>query len=623
MDPNRRSTYSTYPSSRRRRRRVTRRRLAFAVSAVAVVGAVVAVAVFLYGGKSSGSPTTTGQGTSISTRSSQPGTTGGRRTTVADSGSAGSSTTTLTSRVNMTVAPVNGTRPSDFQMVTKIFRGSTQILAYTRTSPIDLGPGQDYTSLPGILTFRGNNYRDDPTYGTANVTQATLQILWSVPTGSIKKSAGGYWTGSGWTGQPLIVQWPDDLKQIMNLSPSAKAQPDLKEIIYPCEDGNIYFLNLKDGSKTRPTIVTGGGALKGTGSIDPNGIPILFDGQGDNSPGKQVMRCRLYSLIDQHLLYTFGTQPDPNSYRRWNAFDSSALYDAADDTLIEPGENGILYTVKLNTTFDKAAGTLTVSPDPPIKANYTDPNYKDESISGKADPTDRWYGMEDSAVIWHNYCYVADNGGSLMCWDLDTMKLVWVQNCQDDTNTSPVFEEDPQAGTCYIYLSTSLHETETGTGYARKGAVPVWKINAATGQIVWETQPYPCYSISGVDGGVQDSPVLGKNDISNLVIYAIARTPTPSSGIMVALDKSTGKEVWRTSFKNYMWSSPVAVYTPQGKSYIVACDSAGNMFLIEGTTGKILDTISLGANIEASPSVFGNTIVVGTRGQKIYAVQIS
>ena len=65
----------------------------------------------------------------------------------------------------MTVAPVNGTRPSDFKMVTKIFQGTTQIPSYTRTSPIDLGPGQDYTSLPGILTFRGNNYRDTASYG--------------------------------------------------------------------------------------------------------------------------------------------------------------------------------------------------------------------------------------------------------------------------------------------------------------------------------------------------------------------------------------------------------------------------------------------------------------------------
>ena len=64
--------------------------------------------------------------------------------------------------------------------------------------------------------------------------------------------------------------------------------------------------------------------------------------------------------------------------------------------------------------------------------------------------------MEDSAVAWKNYLYVADNGGKLFCWDLNTMKLVWVQNVLDDTNTSPVFEEEDGHG--YIYISTSLHE---------------------------------------------------------------------------------------------------------------------------------------------------------------------
>lgn len=565
--------------------------------AVAVI-AVIAVVVFLYAGHSSGS-TTTSQTVSRS------------------------STTSTTAGIAMTVAPVNGTRPSDFGMVTKIFQGTTQIPSFTRPSPINLGPGQDYTSLPGVLTFRGNNYRSTASYGTADVTAAKLQVLWSVRTGSIKKGGGlGAWTGSGWTGQPLIVKWPNDLKQIMNISPNAKAQPDLTEIIYPCEDGNIYFLNLKDGTKTRPTIVSGGGAIKGTGSIYPNGVPLLFTGTGDDSPGKQATRSRLYSLIDQKLMFSFGVEHDPNALRRWTAYDSSALFDAAADTIIEPGENGLLYTIKLNTQFDKTAGTLSINPDSPIKWRYTSPVYSDKLASPT--PTARWLGIESSAVIWKHYAYLSDNGGRLLCVDLNTMQLVWVQNIVDDADTSPVLQEDPQTGTAYLYISTAPHFTAKPTaGGGLAGVAPVWKINAATGQIVWESTPYKCYSVGDVAGGALDTPVLGEHDISNLVIYAMARTPTVSGGLLVALDKSTGKEVWRDSFSAYEWSSPVAVYTPAGKSYIVACDSVGNMRLIEGTTGTVLDTINLGANIEASPAVFGDTIVVGTRGQKIFAVKIT
>jgi outer membrane protein assembly factor BamB len=618
MDPYQRSIYS---SARRKRKTAARRRMVVAFAGLAVVALVVAAIVFLAGGGDGGSAGTTIAGNSTSSSNSS-GTTGSP--TTGSNGGSGTSedtdpTTSTDQGIKMAVAPVDGTKPSDFDLTTKIYEGKTAITSFDRTDPIDFGPGKDYTALEGIITFRGNNYREGASYGTADVKNGKLQVLWSVPTGAIAKATGsGSWTGSGWTGQPLIIKWPADLKQIMNISDTKKAESGLTEIIYPCLDGKIYFLDLKDGTKTRPAITSGGGPFKGTASLYPDGTPILFVGHGDNGPaGKDSARVRLYSLIDQKLLYTFGSKPDPASHRSWYAYDSSALFDANADTIIEPGENGVLYTIKLNTEFDKEAGTLSIDPDTSIRANYSAPAYADTGTS----TTKPLWGMEDSAVAWKNYLYVTDNGGKLFCWNLNTMKLVWVQNVLDDTNTSPVFEEENGHG--YIYISTSLHETAktTSTG-TRKGGVPVWKIDAETGEVVWETDPYPCYTVLDVSGGVQDTPVLGKGDISDLVIYAIARTPSQGSGIIVALDKKTGEEVWRTQTNHYMWSSPVAVYTADGTSYIVACDTVGNMFLLQGKTGKILDYINLGSNIEASPAVFDDTIVVGTRGQKIYAVKI-
>ena len=38
-------------------------------------------------------------------------------------------------------------------------------------------------------------------------------------------------------------------------------------------------------------------------------------------------------------------------------FDGSALVDAETDTLIYPGENGILYLIRLNTKYDLNSGT--------------------------------------------------------------------------------------------------------------------------------------------------------------------------------------------------------------------------------------------------------------------------
>jgi hypothetical protein len=570
---------------------------------------------FLFNGDSSQSSTTDKTTQSGSTESSESST-----SSSSESGNEDGSTTTAVPQLSMTVAPTDNTMPSVFKFSTGVYRSTTKLTSFNRTSTISFGAGKDYTSLPGVVTFRGNNYREGASYGTADVKLGTLEVLWTATTGSIAKATGtGSWTGSGWTGQPLIVQWPDDLKSIMNISEEKKAQADLTEVIYPCLDGNIYFLDLKDGTKTRPTIISGGGPFKGTGSIYPDGTPILFVGHGDGSPNKQSVRARLYSLIDQKQLYSFGAKPDPTAFRKFHAYDSSALFDVESDTIIEPAENGLLYTIKLNTKFDKAAGTLSISPGEPIKMRYTTPSYSD---AGENLPNSRWWGMEDSAVAWKNYLYVAENGGKFMCIDLNHMTAVWVQNVLDDTNTTPVFEESIADDTGYLYISTSLHITaESGTN-GRSGGIPIWKIDAATGEIVWKTTPYECYTISGVSGGVQSTPVLGKSDISNLVIYTIARTPTVNSGILVALDKETGKEVWKTDLPNYAWSSPVAVYTPAGKSYIVLCDSVGKMRLIEGKTGTVVDTLDLGTNTEASPAAFGDTIVVGTRGQKIFGIKI-
>jgi outer membrane protein assembly factor BamB len=118
------------------------------------------------------------------------------------------------------------------------------------------------------------------------------------------------------------------------------------------------------------------------------------------------------------------------------------------------------------------------------------------------------------------------------------------------------------------------------------------------------------------------APVVGKNEIKDLVIFNIAKVDTSSSGRLIAFDKVTGEEVWKLNLQYYCWSSPAAIYDQSGKAYLIVCDSVGFMYLIEGRTGKVIDKIFLESNIEGSPAVYENTIVVGTRGQQIYGIKI-
>jgi outer membrane protein assembly factor BamB len=194
------------------------------------------------------------------------------------------------------------------------------------------------------------------------------------------------------------------------------------------------------------------------------------------------------------------------------------------------------------------------------------------------------------------------------------MELKWAQNTKDDINGTPIFEwgED---GVGYIYTGTSME-------YA-KGSTYIHKLNANTGEIVWERKFTDVAYNEKVSGGVLSSPLIGKKgtELEGLIIYPIARTPSTGSGTIVALDTETGETVWEVVNRNYHWSSPVAVYGEDGTAHIILCDSAGKAKMYNAK-GEEKFQLSLGSNVEASPAVFENTLVVGTRGQTIYGITI-
>jgi len=464
---------------------------------------------------------------------------------------------------------------------------------YQRQEPIFFGEADTYTTQEGVVTFRGNHYRSEAAFGTASVTDKTLTAAWDRNIGSLNN-----WTGSGWTGQPLIVRWDEETKAAMDLYADKKEKTDLVEVIYATLDGYVYFYDLDDGSSTRDPLFLGMN-FKGAGSLDPRGYPILYVGSGDFY--NQAPRMYIVSLLDNTILHEISGA-DEFAHRGWYAFDSAPLVHGETDTLIWPGESGLLYTIKLNTQYDPANGILTVAPEETVKARYT-------TEQGRA------LGFESSCLAVGQYLFIGDNGGMFFCIDLNTMTPVWVQSIQDDINATPVFEwgEDENG---YIYIASSM-EYAAGTSY-------IYKLNANTGEIIWEKAYSDILYDKAVSGGVLSSPILGRKGtaLEGLVIYSVSKTPNAWEGILVALDTDSGEVVWETTLSNYCWSSPVPVYTESGDAYVVICDSVGTARLIDGTNGEVLTTVSLGSNIEASPAVFENMFVIGTRGQRIYGIEI-
>ncbi|OPX44056.1 outer membrane protein assembly factor BamB [Ruminiclostridium hungatei] len=500
---------------------------------------------------------------------------------------------------------LDNTLSNGLSMQSWIFRNNTPLKEFkpSKKNKIEFGPSSEYSELEGVTAFRGNNYRDSAAFGTRTVTEKKLEIVWEKDGLGAISAHNSYWPGTGWTGQPLIIHWPEDVRKLMNINGEMKAK-DLVEVIYPALDGNIYFLDLATGKPTRNKIEIGY-PIKGTGMVDPRGYPILYTGMGinENSGKFAEYKYRIINLLDQKELYSiFGR--DEAAFRGWGANDSSALLDSKTDTLLNCGENGLVYRVKLNTRFDKSAGTLSIAPQL-TKYRYRSP-FNDEQ------------GIENSPATYKNYMYFCDNGGTLQCLDINTMRPVWIYETHDDTDATIVIEETKEG----VFLYTANQVDKRG----ENGKVPVAdcnirKLNALTGELIWQKN-YQCVYNYYINGGALGTPVIGKDDISNMVIFNICFTGSNSDGTMVALDKKTGEEIWKKKLASYSWCSPLDFKSSDGKTYMVYSDFSGYMHLVDPMNGKTLDSVPLQGNVESSPAIYDDTIVVGSYARKIFGIKV-
>lgn len=481
-------------------------------------------------------------------------------------------------------------------LITKqlIYVNGTEVAEYSREEAVHMPSSSEYSALEGVTTFRGSNYRDGGSYGTIPDNPTKLSIVWSQRIGYLDD-----WGGVGWTGQASAVRWSDEVRQIMNINAEKKNKDDLVECIYATLDGHIYFFDIEDGEKTRSSINIGA-PIKGSVTVDPRGYPLLYCGQGIYTVNGNRVKCgtRVWSLIDQSLIWAINGK-DSLALRQWQAFDCSPLVDAATDTLIQAGENGVLYTLKLNTQFD--GNTITVEPET-VRYIY------DQSLNGKI-------GTENSIVCYNNYVYFANNSGIIQCVDLNTQKLVWSVNAKDDIDASMALEVE-ESGLVALYVANELDIR------GKRGTSQMFKINALTGELIWYVDSAKIYQHNENGGGSFASPAIGKQELSDLVYFHVCRTEK-EGGILYAIDKQSGNIVWQYGMGHYGWSSPVCVYTESGKGYVLVGSSDGTLRLFDGLSGKVVAKADLDSNIEGTPVVFDNMIVIGTRGKKIFGLKIS
>ena len=536
-----------------------------------------------------------------------------------------------TAAINMeTDAPVaDKAVPSVRGLTETVFTGDDRqvVEEYKRENPVYMGDPIDYGTYAGIYTFRGNNFRNCASFGYTSISEGTIKQIWEFKgIGTLLASTLNFeWSGVRWTGQPLVVKWPQSVKNTMNLRDSARNKADLTEVIIAACDGNVYFLDLDTGEQTRDPIKVGV-SIKGTPALDPRGYPLLYVGQCDNNGVSSVFGMYIYSLLDGRQLYHYDGLEDSSYRGNWRAFDSSPIIDGQSDTLIWPCENGIIYTFDLNTNYAPGIADISINPQ---RTGY---KYMFKDNSGSR------MGVESSISVYGNYGYYVDNTCNLICLDLNTMKMVWCVVLGDDSDVTPTISEEN--GVPYIYVGTEVDEQGGSGQYC--GAAYVYKIHGLTGEVIWQTSE-PCYTYNGEtsetdqNGGCFGNPIVGKNSISNLVIFPFSMTKGLMSGNkLVAYDKDLGTKVWEYDMNIYSYSSPVDCYDSAGQAYIVIGDSIGQIHLVSATSSECKrlaylqcarnintkDKTTSGLTFEASPVVYGNRMVIGTTGGSIFGIDL-
>ena len=441
-------------------------------------------------------------------------------------------------------------------------------------------PGPVNPSVPGLTTFRGNLTRTY--YGEGPIPRTRPRILWRFPRsgGLCARSSDEHgtktWCGLGWTGQPNVIPRPGGRGV---------------ELRVGAYDDRYHFLDAATGRRLRPDLVTGDLA-KGSATSDPDGYPLYYAGSRDNLFRIVALDRRAPTVLWSIDADTSVPTPEWN-----NDWDGAAL--VVGDYLLEGGENGWFYVVKLNRGWT-AQHKVRVRPKIVLRV----PSWDDALAA--AWPT-RSFSIENSVAFRRGVAYFANSAGLVQGWDISRVlaggrgaRRVFRFWTGDDTDASVVVDRRGR-----LYVASELEKRT-----ARSAAVgQLMKLDPRRRRhpLVWHV----ALRQAGGDGsgGSWSTVALDRG-----VVYGAT-----NHGGLVAVDQRTGKLLWTRPLPGPTWSSPVVV-----GNVLLEGDCSGylNAFDVSDprTRPRRLWRVRLGGCVEATPAVWRGRIYVGTRAGALYAL---
>jgi outer membrane protein assembly factor BamB len=454
--------------------------------------------------------------------------------------------------------------------------------------------GEPWGSVKGMTMFRGNPSRTF--YGTGPVPNLPPQVAWRYPekpmcAESCVGSACKQWCGLGWTGQPAVYERPDGVT----------------EVIFGAYDRHVHFVDAATGKPTRPPFPTGD-IIKGSITVDPDGFPLLYFGSRDN-------KYRILALDRETPTEIFHLDAYKVRKRLWNDdWDGNGAI--VSDRLFIGGENSWFYVVKLNRNRD-ARGKVTI--DPLIEVEM--PGWTDEMMR-KLHPQmqDTMVSIESSPAVFGNRVYWTNSGGMVVGVDWTRVKnkqaeIVFTFWAGDDVDSTPVVDEK---GHLYIAVQKELENGRAGRASRERveevGQLikldPMNQMNP----LIWSVA-IPSLR-DGDKGGIWSTPAL---DLKRGLLIV-----TTHPGDLLAVDRNTGREMWRTRIGHHEWSSPLVI----GDSLIIGrclhsgiqSFDLGATISLSGIPPLMWTTQAPRGCVESTPAMWKGRLYVGSRDGYFYSL---
>jgi outer membrane protein assembly factor BamB len=448
---------------------------------------------------------------------------------------------------------------------------------------------QPWGSVNGLTMFRGNPTRTF--YGSGPVPDSAPGQLWRYPERPMQGSSPvgreeKVWSGTGWTGQPVVYERSDGRT----------------ELIFGAYDKKIHFVDADTGDDLRESYDMSD-IIKGSLTLDPDGYPLIYTGSRDP-------RFRILAIDEGDTVREVWSLHAKSVEGIWNDdWDSNPV--VIDDMLYEGGENGWWFAIKLNRGYDED-GKVTVDPEVVWKTRA----WSDELL----EEIGRDQSIENSTVVFDQKAYFVNSAGRVQGIDLSDIENgnaevffdFWTG---DDTDATMSIDKD---GFLYV-VSHADHEKrsnlsarrvrEIGSLMKLDTSIPAADLQS-TAPIVWSLE---LPAARGQDTGAWATPALHPD---GLIFVAT------DSGKLLAVDTDTGEQVWDDDIGVNAWSSPVIA--DDTLVIVVNCftdDNGIRAYDLQDPRNPVeMWTIPASDGcIESTPAVWNGRMYVGSRDGYFYA----